>query len=161
MLHAVEAICVSPQELDEKVARLAQLTGVMTAISAHAEGFLESLPFPAWVKDTHGRMIFVNQFYADHYKIDRKRYEGAGDQKVWGLETAVEFSRLDNMVNDTRHTQTGWETVADNHRVFVVKFPVYDGLEYIGPGGMVLYDEREAGVPRLTALHNPGTPGPS
>ena len=161
MNPATEALCISPEELNRRVARLAQLTPVITAISAHAESFLECLPFPAWVKDTYGRMIFINQFYADHYGVDRSKYEGSGDQRVWGLETAVEFSHLDNRVNDTRKPQTGWESLSESHRVFVAKFPVYDGLEYLGPGGIVLYDEREAGVPRLTALHNPGTPRPS
>lgn len=141
-------------DINDSIERLKELQRVVTGVAAAAESWIECLPFPAWVKNQKGENIFCNQFYADHYGVDRTGYEGEKDRAVWGLQVEATFSLLDNRVNETRQVCTGWEALGEGRKVFVVKFPVYDGADYIGPGGIVLFDDGKAGIPRVTAACN-------
>lgn len=52
-------------------------------------------PFPFWIKDTKGIMIFINQAYEKAFGVSKERYVGQTDDQIWGKEKAEAYKRGD------------------------------------------------------------------
>lgn len=96
--------------------------------------FIDNLPLPAWAKDLHGKMIWINTEYSLRFGIKPSEYEGRDDYEVWPLPIAEKFRRNDlNVIKTgltTKFTEEVPDTWGDDSAILnkwtVWKFPIYD-----------------------------------
>lgn len=108
------------------------------------EAFYEYLPKPAWLKDTEGYMLFINQAYERQWGISRLRYKGKKDDQVWPLSCARDFKANDDLVVDHMRGMSFIERIPDcpndpNSPITeydVWKAPVVINGSLIGVGGV-------------------------
>lgn len=91
--------------------------------------FMHLLPGLAWIKDSRGRYIFVNDAAARAFGRERSELYGRTDEEVFPPETAAQFRAHDR---EAIRSETGVETIevldqADGrHYSIVRKFPIPD-----------------------------------
>lgn len=139
------------EQLDRTISRLRELQPVIGALIDNTEAWFESLPFPAWLKSTEGQLLVVNQAYADFYGKTRSDCLNKDVAALLGPENARRFTDRDRKVLDQNKPLMFHEKIRGGRHVTVLKFPVTDGHEIQGVGGMILNYDRPAGVPRLVA----------
>jgi PAS domain-containing protein len=66
--------------------------------------YIENMPGPAWLKDTEGNMIFINDAYEIQWGVMKFQYEGRNDKEVWPKTIADEFYENDQQVINGRKT---------------------------------------------------------
>ena len=57
-------------------------------------------PFPFWIKDSNGTMMYVNKAYEKAFNVSKSRYIGNKDESIWGIEKAKEFRKCDLEARD-------------------------------------------------------------
>lgn len=57
-------------------------------------------PFPFWIKDSNGTMMYVNKAYEKAFNVSKSRYIGNKDESIWGIEKAKEFRKGDLEARD-------------------------------------------------------------
>lgn len=139
------------RSLEESTKRLRELAPVVRSLLSYGESWLDSLPLPAWVKRPDGQMDFVNAAYESVYDVTRDDYIGRTDAAVWDPATADEFRANDLWVMQAMTPMLFEEKAGDGRPITVLKFPVTDGAKLLGVGGILITDDRAAGIPRLTA----------
>lgn len=139
------------EQLDRTISRLRELQPVIGALIDNTEAWFESLPFPAWIKDTDGQLIVVNQAYADFYGVTRTDCLNKDTSALLGPENARRFKERDRKVMEQNKSLLFQEKIRGGRHVTVLKFPVSDGRGLQGVGGMILNYDRPAGIPRLVA----------
>ncbi len=106
------------------------------------------LPIPQWLKDTHGRMLSINDPYIKLTGISRDKYIGNTDWDVWPENIARQFIENDNKVMREKKPMHTIEKfiVADGsiEEWNVLKFPRYAGNIVVGIGGIAF---KKADVP--------------
>lgn len=124
-------------------AKVRQANGVPIA-------YIESLPFPGWIKDEEGRYIFVNQEYAREYNTRLADIEGRTDFELWDQDTASAFVHNDRqvMIDKTRlefvqeyPKQMGKHPLPGcaKKRWKVVKWPIFgDAGKLVAVGGVAV-----------------------
>jgi hypothetical protein len=99
-------------ELKQQVAKLQvlnetniELEKKLNAISAEIVIFKAStdyFPFPYWIKDTYGKVIYVNEAYVNKYLRPRgltySNYVGHYDISVYPPEQAAQYGKNDSLV---------------------------------------------------------------
>lgn len=87
----------------------------------------DSYPYPMWIKDSEGKMIYCNKSYEKKYLqpkgFTRDDYIGAYDEKIWGKDIANEFRINDNEVLRRGKPITRREPIGNGETVIVTKSP--------------------------------------
>lgn len=137
--------------LEATTERLRELAPKVRSLLANGEAWLDSLPIPAWLKDCGGQIVMINEAYSRAYDVAKSDYIGRTDTARWPVNVASEFRKHDLAVMQTGMSMVFEEALGDDRPITVLKFPVTDGVRLLGVGGVVITDDRAAGIPRLTA----------
>ena len=108
------------------------------------DGFIESLPFPAWLKeiDDDGifRVVTINELFTVTFGLTKAQAIGNSDYDLFSKELAEEYQKTDRIVSDTGSVHRA-DTVMVKHgqrvAVLYVKFPVYLPSGFKGVGGVI------------------------
>lgn len=104
------------------------------------------IPLAMWMKDTSGKMVFLNAIYEDMFLIPRGLsmydYVGKFDKDVWSDEVAREFGKHDKEVIRTKKYVRHIEKIDDGTGGFVyadvLKYPRMLNNKVIGISGIVM-----------------------
>lgn len=104
------------------------------------------IPLAMWMKDTDGKMVFLNSIYEELFLSPRgysmNDYLGKNDYAVWPNEIAKAFMANDKKVIRTKKHQTVIEELVDNDGgkcyVEVIKYPRKLNNVVIGISGIVI-----------------------
>lgn len=110
------------------------------------EGYMDSLPTPAWIKkrrdDGNYEMLLINESYERHYDITKEAYHNKIDSEVWPDEMVIEFKKHDDLVFNTKKSHCMKEYVIIQGvkvRASMCKFLVKMQGEKFGVGGIVMH----------------------
>ena len=102
--------------------------------------FMHNSPALAYVKDSDGRMLYVNAALEKIWNIQQHEWEGKNDAELWPAEVARQFRANDQEVLNTGRTLELIERVpapAGEVREFLtVKFPFWNAPGQLMVGGM-------------------------
>lgn len=109
--------------------------------SSHAD-----VPVPIWLKDTGGKMLFINPEYEREllHPIGKKAddYIMQHDDVIWGKETAGIFRKHDLKVMRTKKAEEfeeSWHgTNGETWEGRVLKYPRFSGKTVVGIGGIII-----------------------
>lgn len=104
------------------------------------------IPLPMWMKDTNGKMIFLNRIYEDYFLLPINKsmedYIGNTDNAIWDKEIADKFIKNDQKVIRTKKYIRTIEYVNGKDGtlfpVEILKYPRTINGKVIGISGMVL-----------------------
>jgi len=108
------------------------------------------MPFPVWLKDSDGRMMYLNEAYEKMFLrpmgLTREDYIGKYDTDIWDKETAEHFKVNDDLAktSETGSYRTYEEVLVsrDGHHKFetveVLKYLRFYGGVIIGVGGLII-----------------------
>jgi|TARA_R110000764_G_scaffold129742_1_gene217525 PAS domain S-box-containing protein len=107
-------------------------------------GFIESLPFPAWLKeiDDNGifRVVTINELFTVTFGLTKAQAVGSSDYNLFPKELADDYQKSDRIVSDTNSVYRA-DTLMVKHgkrvAVLYVKFPVYLPSGFKGVGGII------------------------
>jgi PAS domain S-box-containing protein len=131
------------------IEKLAKLTAKMNATDAalykyqtELSSFFMESPFPMWIKDLQGCMLFINKSYAENYGISPDDYLGVNDAVFWGDAAAAVFRENDQQVLSSDKDQVFKEFVhtrkhPEGVHLLVHKWPVRRGGKTIAIAGIV------------------------
>lgn len=121
-------------------AKVRQANGVPIA-------YIESLPFPGWIKDEDGRYIFVNQEYGKEFDTRLADVEGRTDFELWDQDTAKKFVHSDRQVLIDKQRMEFVERVPDkigkdaisSREWKTIKWPIFgDAGKLVAVGGVAV-----------------------
>lgn len=104
------------------------------------------IPLAMWMKDTEGKMIFINSIYEDIFLIPRgykiSDYLGKTDNAVWSREVSKAFAKNDaEVIRNKKYIRT-IERVddvnGDTYEIEILKYPRKINNKVIGISGVVL-----------------------
>lgn len=111
------------------------------------ERYIDSLPFPAWIKrqerDGDIVMVMINRAYEIKYDIKKARYEGKTDAQVWPRDLAKNFEKNDRLVLESKGYHRSNEKVIEDGKtktVEVWKFSLEFQDGSFGIGGLIVED---------------------
>lgn len=104
------------------------------------------IPLPIWMKDTEGKMIFLNDHYEDMFLLPRgytiHDYIGKNDYAVWSPEIAKAFISNDKQVIRTKKFVRKIEAIEDaTGKIYyadLLKYPRKLQNKVIGISGIIL-----------------------
>lgn len=104
------------------------------------------IPLPMWMKDTDGKMLFLNSNYEDMFLLPRgynsSDYIGYKDHAVWSKEVADGFSKNDAKIMRTKRPFRSLERLDDVNGGTMwcefLKYPRIINNKVIGISGIVL-----------------------
>lgn len=109
------------------------------------EKYLDSLPFPAWVKqqtnDGQFVMIMINDAYVNLFGKSKELYQGKTDFEIWPEDLAKVYHMNDRIVAETFDYHRSLEYVLIDGRkrqVEVWKFSVRLSETVYGVGGIIV-----------------------
>ena len=102
-------------ELEARLEREVNIDGFL-------EEFIDSFPFPAWIKyvdtDADGKMIFpmavINKAYEHQHGVSKRRYAGNQDKDIWPPKVAEAFREHDLEVLRNKSAGTYTESYPKN-----------------------------------------------
>ena len=111
--------------------RMDETEAALYKYQTELSAFFMNSPFPMWIKDTKGCMLFINNCYANHYGMTPDEYAGVNDAKFWGDKVASEFYENDQKVVVSGKAQMFSEFIKtkqypDGINIEVHKWPVRD-----------------------------------
>jgi len=98
---------------DTDITERKQAKEVLSESEARQRTILDNMPFLAWLKDTEGRYIMVNQQYAQACGRTADQVVGLTDLDIWPRELAEKYRADDAEVISTRSAKGVEELVAD------------------------------------------------
>ncbi|HVM98419.1 MAG TPA: PAS domain-containing protein, partial [Candidatus Acidoferrales bacterium] len=122
----------------------------MTANQKRFDAFMAHLPGVAFMKDLHGRYIYVSPNFARHFPPLPGHLTGLRDEDVWPPQTLPRLRASDRTVAETKGVVQTTETVMRDNGVnywLATKFPILgaDGeVETIGGVALDVTDCRRA-----------------
>jgi hypothetical protein len=129
---------------EDKQRQAAEIHGLRMQILM-VEGSHTDVPLPIWLKDTEGKVLFINDYYEDLFLKPRgynmHDYLGKTDYNVWSKDVADSFRLNDDLIVTNRISSRYLEEIdLANGKLFieVLKFPRFYRNEIIGVGGIVL-----------------------
>lgn len=127
------------KEVDERLEKK-QLTFFQN--SNCLTSFMLTMPFPGWVKDLEGRMMFCNYQYENDFGISPVIYNGKLDSQAWSKEEASRFRKHDLEVEKSRKPIKFKEKIFNEklkvwQELDVTKWPVTIGGFLLGIAGVV------------------------
>jgi len=133
------------------------ITEAKTALIALQESeqrfsrFMQQLPGLAWIKDKHGRYVYVNDSAERSFGIKRSELYGKSDEEVFPAETAKLFKDHDRLALESGTGKQFLESMVESdgklHYSIVSKFPISDPLgtpALIGGMAIDVTDQKEA-----------------
>ncbi len=102
------------RELERQLARLADAEQQLSGAKAQAQALLDNIPHMAWMKNTQGAFLAVNEAFAQASGHNRIDILGKTDRDVWPIEHAERY-----MADDRR-------IMASGERFFVEE-PIHEG----------------------------------
>ena len=104
------------------------------------------IPIPVWLKDTDGKMLFLNEEYEkailQPLGKTRNDYIGKTDIEVWGDDIGSNFLEHDKQIIRGRRSIQFEEVWPGANEVFytgkVIKYPRFLGRTVIGIGGVIV-----------------------
>lgn len=138
------------KELEDKdLERRLEIQGLKHQLIVYESSHLD-IPLPNWLKDTSGRVLFINKDYEDMFLVPRgytmSDYVGFDDYSVWDEKFAKKIIQSDREVIRTKKPTTYIEEIDLNGRtlyVEVLKYPRKFKEVVIGIGGIVLRQSYE------------------
>ena len=138
------------KELEDKdLERRLEIQGLKHQLMVYESSHLD-IPLPNWLKDTSGRVLFINKDYEDMFLVPRgytmSDYVGFDDYSVWDEKFAKKIIQSDREVIRTKKPTTYIEEIDLNGRtlyVEVLKYPRKFKDVVIGIGGIVLRQSYE------------------
>ena len=117
--------------------------------------FMQYLPGVAFMKDTQGRYVYVNEPFENTFH--RRGWVGKTDEDFWAPPIATQFRQNDQLVLTTRKALQTIETVPHDdglHSWLVTKFPILNetGEPMMVAGIAVDITEREQAEAKLREL---------
>lgn len=112
------------------------------AIGRSASPFAENLPCIAFIKDSGGRYIYVNELWEKSFHKSFGQWYGKTDHELWPTEVADELVRNDRQVLESGHTVQAIEPVPAQEEPrfwLVTKFRLLDN-SFSGVVGGVAVD---------------------
>lgn len=101
-------------------------------------------PFPYWVKNSDGKMLYLNSAYEKKYLRpygwNASDYINRYDWQIWGYEIANEFKKNDSLVISNGRAMTFIEKVHSGHVIKVTKYPFKVGGQTFGVAGVEYVD---------------------
>jgi len=116
---------------DELLAKVKEMENKLRKVEAERNSIIDNIPFQAWIKDTDGRYLFVNQPFIEAYKTEISKIIGYTVFEVFPYKLAQQFHQEDRKVIEEKRT-INYQSKRDNEWFSTVKSPV------IGTGGEVL-----------------------
>lgn len=114
-------------------------------INTDIQGFIESLPFPAWIKRPEENdvftMAYINEEYTSAFSITKKEYIGFTDFDVHPTDLALTYIEKDKEVlnyNKDIRDYGYMEVNGVRLQILIVKFPIKLPEGGLGIGGMVI-----------------------
>lgn len=119
----------------------ARLYNKLKDAAAQTKAILDNIPFPAWLKDSEGRYIAVNEVFSKLKYLSGKEVVGLTDRDLFSPEAALEKRSEDLKVLETKEAFNVEKKVKLNNKdrwINVCKMPVYgeDGEIYAIAGVM-------------------------
>lgn len=106
--------------------------------------YIDSLPFPAWIKkqrkDGAFVMVMINAAYEHKYSVRKARYEGRTDFDVWPHDVAQQYQNNDILVMESKGYHKSVETVIEEGKTLkrvVWKFSLVFDDGSLGVGGII------------------------
>lgn len=138
------------KELEDKdLERMLEIQGLKHQLMVFESSHFD-IPLPNWLKDTSGRILFVNKDYEDMFLVPRgytmSDYVGFDDYSVWDEKFAKKIIQGDREVIRTKKPTTYIEEIDLNGRILyveVLKYPRKFKDVVIGIGGIVLRQSYE------------------
>lgn len=104
------------------------------------------IPLAMWMKDTQGKLVFINSIYEDEFLIPRgytaADYLGKTDSAVWSEKVVKAFSKHDAKIIREKKFSRDIEPVDDGsggfYYVDVLKYPRKLGAKVIGISGIIM-----------------------
>jgi PAS domain S-box-containing protein len=100
-------------ELERKLERLAQAEEQILGARAEAQALLDNIPHMAWMKDTHGVFLAVNEAFARACGHEKTAILGKTDREIWPLADAERYKNDDLRVITSGEQFLVEETIAD------------------------------------------------
>lgn len=98
-------------------------------------------PFPYWIKNLEGKMIYVNKAYEKKFLIPKGLkaidYIGKKDSVVWSKKISKSFNDFDMKVIKTGEPLTLYQTIDNNKKILVTKYPYKINGFTFGVAGVV------------------------
>ena len=101
-------------ELEQRLFQLADAEEQLSGAKAQAQALLDNIPHMAWMKNTRGAFLAVNEAFARACGLERKEILGKTDRDVWPSEHAERY-----MADDLRIMASGAK--------FFVEEPIHEG----------------------------------
>ncbi len=103
------------------------------------KALLDCRETPTWLKDTEGRVLYLNPAYCRVFKIaDPTKYLGMRDDDEWGRGAGKAWRANDEIVMRKRKEMTFEEVTPRGHFITVRKWPVSVDGHLVGVAGEVL-----------------------
>jgi PAS domain S-box-containing protein len=87
----VRALRARVAELERKLDRLAEAEAQILDARAQAQALLDNIPHMAWMKNTHGVFVAVNEAFAHACGHGKSDILGKTDREIWPLEHAERY----------------------------------------------------------------------
>lgn len=91
-------------------------------------GFMQHLPGHAWIKDSEGRYVFVNETFERTLRLSHGASHGLTDEDLFSPHTASEFRKNDQLVmsgsTEVNVIQSVQHPDGTSHTYLVNKFPI-------------------------------------
>lgn len=105
--------------------------------------FVNSLPLPAWIKLSNGRMYFVNKEYTKQFGITLEEYYDQEDTAAWSGVEARSFKKTFKAVLKKKTAVKSVEIIANRvtkktERLEVINWPLTIESKVVGIAGLVL-----------------------
>ena len=110
---------------------------------ARFASFMRHLPGLAWIKNVHGRYVFVNDAAEKAFRTPRAGLYGKTDEEIFPSDTAAQFCVNDQKARASEAGFTAIETLEHEdgvlHHSLVSKFPIRDAAKtLVGVGGVAI-----------------------
>jgi len=106
------------------------------------QAFMDNSPAVAWIKDEHGRYVFLNTPFELTFNVRRADLTGNTGPEPWSTDTAKQLHENDRAVLDTGKPRQLYESLTgqDGFRQhwWILQFPVDDGAGQRLVGGMAV-----------------------
>jgi PAS domain S-box-containing protein len=118
--------------LEDRVDDAAAARGALRNRVRYLQDIVENSPALIYVKDDHGRFVYINKYFGASFGVRADEVVGKTDRYVFPPELADVFSANDKLVRDTGRAHEFEEPAAGPHGAYrTVKFPLFDESEHL------------------------------
>jgi len=100
-------------ELEQRLGRLAEAEEQILGARAQAQALLDNIPHMAWMKNTRGVFLAVNEAFAHACGRSKDGVLGKTDRDIWPLEHAEKYAQDDLRVIESGQQFFVEERIAD------------------------------------------------